>query len=317
MCDPALHVVSPLLPSTALSQLAGRQILLKLENIQPGGSFKIRGIGATMQEAVRDGAVRFVGSSGGNAGMAMAVAARRLDKHLTIYIPKSTKAFMVDRLRAELAEVVVIGENWDEANIEAVKSAEEEGTFLVHPFDQASTWRGHSSLVAELEQQLAEPPAALVTCVGGGGLAMGLLQGMDKAKGWEETQLVCLETNGANCLAEARRAGAPVRLPAITSIATSLGALQVVQPLLDYCLEKPAKVVSLEVTDTMAKEAVVKFASDHRLLVEPACGAVLSSVYRNLLPPSLPPGPVVVVVCGGNLVTRELVEQWAGELVEI
>merc|ERR1712172_14100 len=104
------------------------------------GSFKIRGIGLTMQEAVKDGARQFVGSSGGNAGMAMAVAAKQLGKKLTIFIPRSTKAFVVKRLEAEGAEVVVGGENWDAANEEAVKAAQEENTFLVHPFDQATTW---------------------------------------------------------------------------------------------------------------------------------------------------------------------------------
>jgi len=156
-------------------------------------------------------------------------------------------------------------------------------------------------------------PSAIVTCVGGGGLAMGILQGLKKTMGWEETKLVCVETEGANCLAAARKAGGPVKLPAITSIATSLGALQVVQPLLDFCLEKPEGVISIEVTDSQAKEGVVKFATDHRLLVEPACGAVLASVYSQLLP-SLPPGPLVVVVCGGNLVTLDLVQDWAQEL---
>jgi len=311
--DTPLHVVSPLVPSPVLSSHAGRTVLLKLDNIQPGGSFKIRGIGRTMQEAVRSGADRFVGSSGGNAGMAMAVAAKQLKKPLTIFIPRSTKAFMVERLRAEEAVVVVAGENWDEANVEAVKAAQERTTFMVHPFDQETTWEGHASLVEEVNSQLGCAPAAIVTCVGGGGLAMGIIKGMEKIPGWEDTKLICLETNGANCLSAARKAGCPVRLPAITSIATSLGALQVVQPLLDTCLKSPEKVVSLEVTDNQAKEAVVKFATDHRLLVEPACGAVLASVYSGLLPP-LPPGPIVVVVCGGNLVTLNLVQEWAKEL---
>ena len=94
-----MHVVTPLIHSTALSSIAGRDVFLKLENVQPSGSFKIRGIGRTMQEAVKSGATQFVGSSGGNAGMAMAVAAKRLGKKLTIFIPSSTLPFMVERLR--------------------------------------------------------------------------------------------------------------------------------------------------------------------------------------------------------------------------
>ena len=94
-----LHVVTPLIPSSALSKLAGRDVFLKLENVQPSGSFKIRGIGRTMQEAVKKGAKQFVGSSGGNAGMAMAVAAKQMEKKLTIFIPTSTLPFMIEKLK--------------------------------------------------------------------------------------------------------------------------------------------------------------------------------------------------------------------------
>ena len=99
MIDRPLHVVTPLIRSSALSLLAGRDVFLKLENVQPSGSFKIRGIGRTMQEAVKSGAKEFVGSSGGNAGMAMAVAAKQMKKKLTIFIPTSTLPFMIEKLQ--------------------------------------------------------------------------------------------------------------------------------------------------------------------------------------------------------------------------
>ena len=97
--DKPLHVVTPLVHSSALSELAGREVFIKLENVQPSGSFKIRGIGRTMQEAVKNGAKEFVGSSGGNAGMAMAVPAKQLKKKLTIFIPTSTLPFMIEKLK--------------------------------------------------------------------------------------------------------------------------------------------------------------------------------------------------------------------------
>ena len=81
-------------------------------------------------------------------------------------------------------------------------------------------------------------PGCLVTCVGGGGLALGLLQGLDTCLTWRHVLLVAMETHGANCLSEARRAGAGVTLEAITSAATSLGALRVADTLLERCLEQ-------------------------------------------------------------------------------
>ena len=83
-------------------------------------------------------------------------------------------------IQAEGAIVVVAGSNWNEANQVALAENESPDTFMVHPFNQPSTWAGHSTLIYELDDQLDTAPACVVTCVGGGGLALGLLQGKDK-----------------------------------------------------------------------------------------------------------------------------------------
>ena len=317
--DSDLHVKTPLIESKTMSQLAGRRVYLKLENLQLGGSFKIRGIGKTMQEAVRNGAKEFVGSSGGNAGMAMAIAAKRLNKKLTVYIPSSTLDFMVDKLRAEGAIVVVSGSNLDEANKAAMEATEKDkDIFLVHPFNQSTTWAGHASIIEEVRRELSpEVPSCIVTAVGGGGLALGLLEGMDWAPEWKNVDLVTMETVGANCLFEARKAGELVSLPGITSIATSIGILQVEPTLLNYCLENPDKVLSYQVTDREAKDACIQFANEERFLVEPACGAALCAVYSSGviedLKEKLGDGPVVIIVCGGNIINLELLQEWVKE----
>ena len=108
---------------------------------------------------------------------------------------------------------------------------------MVHPFNQPSTWAGHASLVGELSSQLGERPACLVTSVGGGGLALGILEGLESCQ-WSQVPLVTMETVGANCLLASRRAGHSVTLPRIASLATSLGALTVAPALLDFCLSQ-------------------------------------------------------------------------------
>ena len=83
-----LHIKSPLILSSAMSRILDRPVYLKLDNLQPPGSFKIRGIGKTCSEAKVNGFRKLVGSSGGNAGLAMAYAANQLDIPLTLFIPK-------------------------------------------------------------------------------------------------------------------------------------------------------------------------------------------------------------------------------------
>ena len=111
-----LHIKTPLIQSPTLSRILDRPVFLKLENLQRPGSFKIRGIGLTCQIAKEKGYKRLVGSSGGNAGLAMAYAANQLAMPITLFIPTSTPAMMVELIKAEQVEVRVIGQNWNEGH---------------------------------------------------------------------------------------------------------------------------------------------------------------------------------------------------------
>ena len=74
--------------------------------------------------------------------------------------------------------------------------------------------------------------------------------------------------------------------------------------------------ISREVSDAEAVSACLRFADDHRMMVEPACGSVLSAVYSGHLAallPSLPPGPIIVIVCGGNIVNTTIMSEWKHE----
>uniref|UniRef100_A0A2K6N044 L-serine ammonia-lyase n=1 Tax=Rhinopithecus bieti TaxID=61621 RepID=A0A2K6N044_RHIBE len=153
------HVVTPLLESWALSQVAGMPIFLKCENVQPSGSFKIRGIGHFCQEMAKKGCRHLVCSSGGNAGIAAAYAARKLGVPATVVLPESTSLQVVQRLQGEGAEVQLTGKVWDEANLRAQELAKRDGWVNVSPFDHPLIWKGHASLVQELKEVLRTPPA--------------------------------------------------------------------------------------------------------------------------------------------------------------
>ncbi|XP_062446075.1 serine dehydratase-like [Rhea pennata] len=298
------HLVSPLLESAALSEAAGAKVYMKLENVQPTGSFKIRGIGYLCQEAARTGCRRFVCSSGGNAGLAAAYAAGKLGLPATVVVPGSAGEAVRRRLRDLGAEVEVCGQVWDEANRRALELAEAEGCMSIHPFDHPLIWQGHASLVRELRDSLESKPDAVVLSVGGGGLLAGVVAGLREV-GWPDVPVLAAETWGAHSLHAALRAGRLVSLPRIASVAKSLGALTVSARALQCAREHP--VLSEVVEDAEAVRAVERFLDDERLLVEPACGAALALLYagrlRRLrgegrLPPAL--ASVVVVVCGGS-----------------
>ena len=94
----ALHVSTPLIESVPLGSITGARVYLKLDCVQPTGSFKIRGIGNACSLACSDGSKALVASSGGNAGLAVAYAGRRLGVPVTIVVPDSTSQLMQNRL---------------------------------------------------------------------------------------------------------------------------------------------------------------------------------------------------------------------------
>jgi L-serine/L-threonine ammonia-lyase len=224
MTKPALHLQTPLLESRALSQLAQRSVWLKMEALQPPGSFKIRGIGHACQVHAQRGAKRFVSSSGGNAGMAVAYAGRVMDIPVTVVVPQTTTARAQELLRLEDADVIVHGASWQEANEVALSLVGPDDAFL-HPFDDPLLWAGHASMVDEVAQA-GLVPDAVVLSVGGGGLLSGVAEGMAR-NGWGHVPIIAVETEGAASLHAAMQAGHTVALDAITSVASSLGAKRV------------------------------------------------------------------------------------------
>jgi L-serine/L-threonine ammonia-lyase len=107
-----LHIETPFFESHPLSLQAGRPVWLKLEALQPPGSFKIRGIGRACQEYARRGAHRFISSSGGNAGIAVAYAGRQLAIPVVVVVPGTTTEPARQLIQQEGAQVIVHGPSW-------------------------------------------------------------------------------------------------------------------------------------------------------------------------------------------------------------
>lgn len=304
----ALHIVSPLIESRALSRLSGKNIALKLEAVQPPGSFKIRGIGLACQEYVQRGAKRFISSSGGNAGIAVAYAGRHMRVPVVVVVPETTSERAKALIQLEGAQVIVHGATWQEANALAISMVTPSDAFL-HPFDDPLLWRGHASMIDEVAQSGMKPDVVVLS-VGGGGLLCGVVEGLHR-NGWADVPVIAVETEGAASFAAAVQAGQPTELAAITSIASSLGAKKVCEQAFEWT--KRHTIHSALVSDQAAVMACQRFIADHRLVVEPACGAALAAVYDRvaLLQPFQ---SVLVIVCGGVTATAEQLQHWSEQL---
>jgi L-serine/L-threonine ammonia-lyase len=306
MNQPTLYIQTPVYTNPEIDAALGKTIYLKMECYQPVGSFKARGIGALCQELVAAGKGHLVSSSGGNAGYAAAYAGRQLGVPVTVVVPESTSEMARRRIESEGADLIVRGAAWDEANVCAQRLAEEVNGAFIPPFDHPTIWRGNATLVDEAARQCPKPDAVVLS-VGGGGLLCGVVEGMHR-NGWADVPVLAVETSGAESLAASLAQGEPVTLPAITSIASTLGARRVTDRALEWAREHP--IVPHVVSDRDAVNACLWFADRQRVVVEPACGASLSLLvepHRHILDQYQ---SVLVIVCGGAGVTIGQLLRW-------
>ena len=298
-----LHIDTPLIESAAMGS-DGQRVWLKMEALQPPGSFKIRGIGYACEQYQRRGAKRFISSSGGNAGIAAAYAGRRLSVPVVVVVPETTSERAKELMARECAGVIVHGSSFQEANALALSMVGPSDAFI-HPFDDPLLWHGHASMIDEVARA-GVTPDAVVLSVGGGGLLCGVAEGLQR-NGWGHVPIIAVETEGADSLSQALSANVRVELPAITSIATSLGARMVSQQAFTWSSEHPVR--SVVVSDQAAVVACLRFMDDHRVVVEPACGASLAVLY-GAAPELVGYKNVLVIVCGGVTATVAQLQAW-------
>ncbi len=277
--------------------------------MQPTGSFKIRGIGQACQSFVRQGAKRFISSSGGNAGIAAAYAGRLLSVPVVVVVPETTTNRAKRLIQNEGAEVIVHGTSWQEANTMAL-SMLNETDYFIHPFDDPLIWQGHASMIDEIAVSGLKPEV-IVLSVGGGGLLCGVIEGLQR-NNWADVPIIAVETKGAESYAASIRQGQLVELASINSIATSLGARQICSQA--YIWSKSYPIKNVVVSDRSAIAACEQFIEDHQVVVEPACGASLATVYDNA-PELRSFSLVLVIICGGVTVTIAQLQQWSKSFV--
>jgi L-serine/L-threonine ammonia-lyase len=303
----SLHIETPLLESRALSRRLNKPVWLKMEASQPSGSFKTRGIGHACTIHKERGASRFVSSSGGNAGLAVAYSGRKLGIPVLVVVPETTSARARELIAMEDAEIVVHGKSWQEANEFALATCKDTDAFI-HPFDDPLLWQGHASMIDEVARDGLKP-GVVVLSVGGGGLLCGVVEGLQR-NGWHDVPVIAAETQGADSYARSLEAGRRVELDAITSIATSLGARTV-------CAEALAKarlhpIESVVVTDAQAVAGSIRLLDEHRVLVEPACGASVAALEKGAKALAGATS-ALVIVCGGVGIHASQLQRWSAD----
>ena len=308
--ESAAQRIRPHLPPTPLvraqhfSRELGGNIFFKLEMLQPTHSFKVRGaFNALIQLTDKQRRRGVVTASGGNHGLAVAHAAATLGIPATVYLPESAIEAKLAAIRRFGPEMVVHGTAWDDANALAIKVASESGRAYIHPFDNSMVMAGQGTVVTELLTQLPEPDLIVVS-IGGGGLISGILSAVQHYS--QGTRVYGVETEGADSMYRSRKEGKIVELPAITSIAETLGARKTEKTQFEIVSKYVTDLVT--VSDNAAIRALITILQEEKLLTEPATSCSVAALLENKIPVKSGEN-VVVVLCGAN-VGHEKVHEW-------
>lgn len=269
----------------------GHPVALKLELLQHTGSFKPRGMFNRLLAADLPAGSRVVAASGGNAGLAVAYAARELGLGADIVVPVSSPAVKVDRLRSLGAAVTRAGAFYADAYAVAEKLAAETGAALVHAYDQPEVCAGQGTLALELLEQVG-PVDTVLVAVGGGGLVAGVAAALE-----HRVRVVGVEPEGCPTLHAALAAGTPVDVPVGGIAADSLGARRVG----DVCwaVARRTGLRSVLVPDEAVARVRRRLWEELRVLAEYGGAAALAPLLTGAYLPE-PGERVAAIVCGGN-----------------
>jgi threonine dehydratase len=198
----------------------GARLLLKLDNLQPTGSFKVRGACNTLmtlnEPQKRAGLIT---ASGGNHGLGVAYAAAMVGCPAVIYLPTNTSAEKAEKAKSWGAEIQSVGAVWDEANLAALARAEADGLTYIHPFADPRVIHGQGTIALEILDDTPETELLLVA-IGGGGLIAGAAAAAKAMK--PGIKVIGIEPTGAPTHYKSREAGAVITLENIKTRAGTL-----------------------------------------------------------------------------------------------
>ena len=265
-------------------------LTLKLELLQHTGSFKPRGAFSKMLVADVP-AQGVIAASGGNFGLAVAYAARVLGHRAQIFVPSTSPAAKIDRVRAQGADVRVIDGYYDEAAAAARAQADESGACWMHAFDQPEVVAGQGTIAMEIAEQVPEADTVMVA-VGGGGLIAGIASWFRR-----DVRVVGVEPENASCMHAALEAGRPVDTQVGGLAVDSLGTRRVG----DIAFEAAQRFVQevVLVTDDSIGRAQSAIWQQTQLIAEPGGAAAVAAVASGAYDPE-PGERVVLLLCGAN-----------------
>ena len=289
-------------PLADVSDVAGRPLRLKCENLQVAGAFKIRGACNLVTQIASGSDVRGVITySSGNHAQAVACAARGLGLPAVVVMPETAPAVKVEGTRSYGAEVFFEGTTSVQRRRRAEALADERGLTMVPPFDHPEIIAGQGTVGLEI---VADAPAVdtVYVPIGGGGLIAGVAAAVKRAR--PAARVIGVEPVGAAAMARSIEAGAPVTLDSVASIADGLLPVRPGDLTFAHVAAFVDAIVTVE--DDAIVSAVRWLATRAKLVVEPSGAATVAAVLFSGRENAGAEGSTVAVLSGGNIAPAAL-----------
>ena len=297
--SPVYEVVqkTPLQTMGKLSARLDNVILVKREDRQPVHSFKLRGAYAMIAGLTAEQKAHgVITASAGNHAQGVALSAQRLQIQALIVMPVTTPDIKVDAVRGFGAEVLLYGNNFDEAKAKAIALAEQQGYTYVPPFDHPAVIAGQGTLALELLQQDAHIDRIFVP-VGGGGLAAGVAVLIKQLM--PQIKVIAVEAEDAACLRAALEAGQPVELPRVGLFAEGVAVKRIGDETFRLC---QAHIDDIVTVDSDAICAAMKdLFDDVRAVAEPSGALALAGMKKYIQQHAIRGERLAHVLSGANV----------------
>ncbi len=289
-----------LISSNHFSRQLGYPLLLKCENLQTTGAFKLRGAMNFMTARDRSELTQGVtAASAGNHAQGVAYAADLLGVAARIFMPESTPPQKVQSTRELGAEVVLTGANFDESFAAAQADSQANGTVFIHPFDDPLVMAGQGTIGLEILKDLPDL-ANIVVPIGGGGLLAGIAVAIREQH--PRVRIIGVETAAAPCMYRAVQDNQISEVPLSVTIADGIAVKKAGQQTMPIIRDLVDELVLVEEEEIAL--AIVALLEKRKLLVEGAGAVTLAALLNNKV--SQVRGKTVCLLSGGNIDVRTL-----------
>lgn len=294
-----IAVRTPVVESPALTRISGSRVSLKVEGLQPTGSFKVRGAASKILSLGDDEKARgVVTASTGNHGRAVAHVGRKLDVPVIVCVSEKVPDGKIQSLRASGCKVIVGGDSQDEAMQTAEDLVNSDGMTLVHPFDDGDVIAGQGTIGLELADKMKSMSHVLVPLSGGGlisGVALALKERIPNVS------VIGVSMSGGAVMAQSLQAGHPVEMAEVPTLADSLQGGIGLENRYTFRMVRELVDEVVLVSEERIWQAMLWAWNSHGLVLEGGGAVGIAAMFSSMVDP----GADAVIVCSGSNVEPE------------